>query len=55
MNAIYAWGLQVATTAVVIALSERLLPDSSIKRYAKVGLGLLLVSAMLFPLKSLLQ
>ena len=53
MNAIYLWGLKTAAAALLIALMEHMLPEGVIKREAKIGLGLLMVSAFLQPVLDL--
>ena len=50
MQELYGWAFQVGFVAVVFALVEQLLPEGNLKKYAKVGFGLLLVSAILQPL-----
>jgi stage III sporulation protein AF len=55
MKAILEWGFNIAFAAVIITLCEGVLPSGNIKKFARVGLGLVLVLEMLDPLIKLVQ
>ena len=55
MKAILEWGFHIALVALIVTLCEGILPSGSIKKFARVGLGLALVLEMLSPLIKLVQ
>lgn len=50
MDGIFAWTLHIGAVAIVISLFEMLLPDGNIKKFARTGLGLVMMLAILKPL-----
>lgn len=50
MEILKSWVLNIATMVVFISAIEMILPDNSIKKYARFILGLILVSVILTPI-----
>ncbi len=51
---IYQWALNIAAIAVLTTIFEMLLPKSTMKKFGRIGFGLVMVYAMLEPLAKLL-
>ena len=54
-DALYQWAMHMAAAAVVSALLELLLPGGNLKKFARVGLGLLMLWSILRPLAALVK
>ena len=48
--ALYSWAMTIACAGVLTALFEILLPSGGLKRFGRVGLGLVMTLAMAQPL-----
>lgn len=55
MEILRSWVLNIATMLVFITAIEMILPDNSIKKYARFILGLILVSVILSPILEILN
>ena len=51
---IYQWALNIAAIAVLTTIFEMLLPQSAMKKFGRIGFGLVMVYAILKPLVTLL-
>ena len=51
----YSWAIAVACVAVITSMFEMLLPSGNIKKFARVGLGLAMVLALISPLCALMK
>lgn len=53
MEILKSWVINIATVIIFITAVEMIIPDNSIKKYAKFILGLILVSVILTPILEL--